>query len=186
MKPSKRETDAGQKALAIVGDLLSGQRHSRQTIKKKTGRSLPTADRWIRQIRATLPRTRIEPEGKTKWLVCDGRNEAPSKTATVGACVAASLASIFQGSQHERNLKDARDHMLRLRRVSYGDLDRKFYFVPRGGEHALPEGREQLDEIIDAILENKVLRFSYRHNDGAQDSPVVSTTARFFSIGRAS
>src|SRR4051812_21204261 len=101
------ELDAGQKLLVIVGDLLNGQRHSRRTVAHRAGRSLATADRWIDQIEAALPRVRRVREGKTTWLVWDERREAPSKTATVGACVAASLASIFEGSQHERNLKDA-------------------------------------------------------------------------------
>jgi predicted DNA-binding transcriptional regulator YafY len=136
-------------------------------------RSLPTADRWIEQIQEALPRVHRKREGKTSWLVYDSRQAVPSKRATVGACVAVSLASIFEGSQHERNLKDARDYLLRLRRADYGDLDRKFFFVPKGGEYALPEGREELDEVIDAILESKVLAFSYRHTDGTEERPSV-------------
>jgi len=155
--------------LTIVGDLLKGGRHSRRTIASRTGRSLPTADRWIDQIAESLPRVQRKREGKTTWLVYDGRLEVPSKRATVGACVAASLASIFEGSQHERNLKDARDYLLKLRRANYGDLDRKFLFAPKGGEYALPEGREQLDEVIDAILESRLLAFAYRHADGHEE-----------------
>jgi predicted DNA-binding transcriptional regulator YafY len=155
--------------LAIVGDLLRGERHSRRTIAAKTGRSLTTADRWIEHIADALPRVRREREGKTTWLAYDARQDVPSKTATVGACVAASLASIFEGSQHERNLKDARDYLLKLRRVAYGDLDRKFLFAPKGGEYALPAAREELDEAIDAILESKVLEFSYRHTNGSEE-----------------
>lgn len=167
MTSSSNEIDASQKLLVIVGDLLSGQRHSRRTIAQRAGRSLATADRWIDQIeRALSPRVRRVREGKTTWLVSDLRRESPSKAATVGACVAASLASIFEGSQHERNLKDARDYLLKLRGLSYGDLDRKFFFAAKGGELALPDARQELDEIIDTILENRVLAFSYRHNDG--------------------
>jgi predicted DNA-binding transcriptional regulator YafY len=169
MTSPSTELDAGQKLLVIVGDLLNGQRHSRRTIADRAGRSLATADRWIDQIDAALPRVRRVREGKTTWLVCDERREAPSKTATVGACVAASLASIFEGSQHERNLKDARDYLLKLRGLSYGDLDRKFFFAAKGGELALPDARQELDEIIDAVLESRVLGFSYRHNDGRSE-----------------
>jgi len=165
------KTDAD--ILVIVGDLLRGERHSRRTIAAKMHRSLPTADRWIEHIADAVPRVRRERDGKTTWLVYDARQDVPSKTATVGACVAASLASIFEGSQHERNLKDARDYLLKLRRVSYGDLDRKFLFAPKGGEYALPAAREELDEVIDAILESKVLEFSYRHANGTEERPRV-------------
>ena len=80
---------------------------------------------------------------------------------------------VFEGSQQERNLKDARDFLLRLRGESYGDLDRKFFLAPKGGECALPEKREELDEIVDALLDDHLLRFTYRHNDGVADTVKV-------------
>ncbi len=67
-------------------------------------------------------------------------------------------------------MRDARDYLLKLRGASYGDLDRKFFFAPKGGEYALPEAREELDETIDAILDGRVLRFAYRHNDGREEN----------------
>jgi hypothetical protein len=99
-------------------------------------------------------------EGKTTWLVHQGTRERPSRLAVVGACVSASLPSIFEGSGHERNLKDARDYLMRLRGERFGDLDRKFVFAPRGGESALPESAAALDEIIEALLDCRRLAFS--------------------------
>lgn len=166
------ENDAEPGLLAVVGDLLRGGRHNRQTIADASRRSLPTADRWIQRIE-TLPFVHSVKEGKTTWIVYDAPRSTPTKPATVGACVAASLAAVFEGTQHERNLRDARDYLLRLRGLSYGDLDRKFVFAPRGGELALPEAGGDLDEIIDALLETRMLRFEYRHNDGRRDNPLV-------------
>ena len=159
--------------LRVVGDLLRGDRHSRQTIARATGKSLPTADRWIDQIEAALPDVRRIRDGKTTWLTYDAKPAMPTKPATVGACVAASLAAIFEGTQHERNLKDARDYLLRLRGVTYEDLDRKFLFAPRGGEYALPESAGHLDEIIDALLDSRLLQFGYEHNSGQRERLVV-------------
>lgn len=169
------EADGATNLLAVVADLLRGEQHTRQSIHKRTGKSLPTADRWIDLIvKALKPSVRRRRHGKTTSIVYEGRREAPSKTATVGACVAASLASLFEGSAHERNLKDARDYMLRSRGDAYDDLDRKFFFAPKGGEYALPESREELDEIVDALLDNKMVSFLYRHNDGQKDHVTVS------------
>jgi predicted DNA-binding transcriptional regulator YafY len=166
------ESDAEHGLLAVVGDLLRGERHSRHTIADASGRSLPTADRWIEQIEG-LPHVRRIKEGKTTWILYESPRATPTKPATVGACVAASLAAVFEGTQHERNLKDARDYLLRLRGASYDDLDRKFVFAPRGGELALPEASGDLDEVIDALLETRLLRFDYRHNNGDRESPLV-------------
>jgi len=166
------EGDTVSTLLAVVADLLRGDKHSRRTIAETTGKSLPTADRWIDQIEATLPNTRRVRDGKTTWLVYDGRR-VPSKSAATGACVAASLASAFEGSAQERNLKDARDYILRERGEAYGDLERKFVLAPRGGEYALPEAGGELDEIVDALLQNARLRFEYQHNDGRSESLTI-------------
>jgi predicted DNA-binding transcriptional regulator YafY len=166
------EGDTVSTLLAVVADLLRGDRHSRRTIAETTGKSLPTADRWIDQIEAALPNTRRVREGKTTWLVYDGRR-VPSRSAATGACVAASLGALFEGSQQERNLKDARDFVLRERGETYVDLDRKFVLAPRGGESALPEAGDALDDVICALLENRRLRFYYTHNDGKSDALTI-------------
>jgi predicted DNA-binding transcriptional regulator YafY len=165
MKNADRDTTLAT-LLTVVADLLRGDRHSRRTIADSTGKSLPTADRWIEQLEEALPNVRRVREGKTTWIIYEGR-PLPSRSAATGACVAASLGAMFEGSQQERNLKDARDFVLRERGEFYGDLDRKFVLAPRGGESALPEAGPSLDAVVGALLENRRLRFDYAHNDGA-------------------
>jgi predicted DNA-binding transcriptional regulator YafY len=152
---------------------MQGVRHSRRTVAATTERSLPTADRWIEHILQLVPGMKTVKEGRTKFIVYGGGKEKPSKLAVVGACVAASLASMFEGTQHERNLKDARDHLLRQRGETYANLDRKFVFAPRGGEYALPEAAAGLDEVIDALLNTRILRFFYEHNSGHREQLAV-------------
>lgn len=162
------QTDTLAALLAVVADLLRGDRHSRRTIAQSTGKSLPTADRWIEHIQHAFPHIRRVRDGKTTWLVHEGRR-LPSTSTAVGACVAASLGSIFEGSRQERNLKDARDYILRERGETYGDLDRKFVLAARGGEHALPEHGGMLDHLVEAVLQSRRLRVEYRHNDGREE-----------------
>jgi predicted DNA-binding transcriptional regulator YafY len=169
-KPSE---DTVPTLLAVVADLLRGDRHSRRTIAKTSGKSLPTADRWIEHIAEAIPDVRRVKEGKTTWLVHEDHRRAPSRAAAVGACIAASLSSIFEGSEHERNLKDARDYVLRERGDVYADLDRKFVLAPRGGEYALPEAAASLDRIVEALLNNNRVRFSYKGNDGRLEEPTI-------------
>jgi predicted DNA-binding transcriptional regulator YafY len=169
------EPDLVANLLRVIAELLRGTRHSRQTIASVTQRSLPTADRWIAQIEAQLaPHVRKVREGNTTWLVYQGGAERPSIKAVVGACLAASVASVFEGSAQERNLKDARDHLLRLRGETFRDLDRKFFFVTKGGEYALPEKREELDEIIQALLDDRMLRFDYCRNSGEEEHLTIA------------
>lgn len=166
------EGDTVATLLSVVADLLRGGRHSRRTLASSTGKSLPTADRWLDQLEESLPSVRRFREGRTTWFVYDGRH-IPSRSAATGACVAASLGALFEGSQQERNLKDARDFVLRERGESYVDLDRKFVLAARGGESALPEAGPSLDDVIVAILESRRLRFEYAHNDGKVDAVTI-------------
>ena len=165
MMRKQSDGDTLASLLSVVADLLRGDRHSRRTISASTGKSLPTADRWIDQLEEALPNIRRLREANTTWLVYDARR-LPSHSAATGACVAASLGALFDGSRQERNLKDARDFVLRERGETYSDIERKFILAPRGGESALPEAGDALDVIIDAILESRRLHFGYTHNDG--------------------
>jgi predicted DNA-binding transcriptional regulator YafY len=171
---NRPDAESNALLLQIVADLLRGRHHSRRSIAAATGRSLATADRWIDQIVGTVPNVRKARVGRTTEIVYAGRHEMPTRTAAVGACISASLASVFEGSQQERNLKDARDYLLRLRGETYGDLDRKFFFVAKGGEISLPEKREDLDEVVDALLTETSLSFSYSHNDGKLETVNVA------------
>jgi hypothetical protein len=154
---------------AIIDELLRGRRHSRATIKEKTGKSLAAADRWLKLI-STFPGAEKRKEGRTTWVTLRPTVQKPTRPASIGACIATSLATLFEGTENERNFKDARDYMLRVRGDHYADLDRKFVFAPRGGEYVLPENAAYLDEVIDAILKTKLLRFNYTHNDGRTES----------------
>jgi predicted DNA-binding transcriptional regulator YafY len=167
MRKIPAEGDTVPKLLRVVAEIMQGRRYSRHTVAESTGRSLATADRWIEHILELVPHMKPVKEGRAKWVVYVGDDkEKPSKLAVVGACVAASLASMFEGTRHERNLKDARDYLMRQRGERYPDIDRKFVFAPRGGEYALPEGAGDLDEVIDGLLDGRRLTFSYQHNNG--------------------
>lgn len=172
IKKDAGSSDTLQTLLSVVADLLHGTRHSRRTIARSTRKSLPTADRWLDLLEDALPHVRRVREGNTTWLVYDG-HPTPSPSAATGACIAASLGTLFEGSKQERSLRDARDFVLRERGEVYADLDRKFVLAPRGGESALPEAGDALDEIIGAVLENRRLQFEYTHNDGATESPTI-------------
>lgn len=171
--PSKSGDDETiTKLLDIVADLIQGKRHSRHTIKEATNKSLTTADRWIERLESQLGAKRKR-EGRTVWLSLDVAAQAPTRSAVLGACAATSLAALFAGTAHERNLRDARDWMMKQRGEAFVDLDRKFVFAPRGGEYALPDGEANLDEIFEAVLKSRVLRFDYRHNAGNKESLTV-------------
>ena len=66
--------------LDVVRDLMLGGRHSRTTVARG-GVSLPTADRWLKLIEATVPGMKRVRIGKTAWLEwADWRRELSQVT----------------------------------------------------------------------------------------------------------
>jgi len=53
--------------LDVIRDLILGARYSRRSLQRM-GVSLPTADRWIREIARVIPWMRTVRAGKTTWL----------------------------------------------------------------------------------------------------------------------
>jgi predicted DNA-binding transcriptional regulator YafY len=50
------------------------------------------------------------------------------------------------------------------------DLDRKFWFVVRGGEPALSRNHNGLMEVIEALLQSNRIHFAYEHSDGQRQA----------------
>jgi predicted DNA-binding transcriptional regulator YafY len=50
------------------------------------------------------------------------------------------------------------------------DLDRKFWFVVRGGEPALSGNQSGLIEVIEALLHSNRIHFTYEHSDGQRQT----------------
>jgi hypothetical protein len=53
--------------LDVVRDLLRDEEHSRSSVVAEHGISFPTADRWLEQIRTTLPGVSKRKVGKVTW-----------------------------------------------------------------------------------------------------------------------
>lgn len=159
--------------LKVVADLMRGETHDKHSVAAMAQVSLQTAARWLKAIEAEIPGASPVPKGRARTLRFKAVGRAPSQRAVVGACVAASLASIFSGSEHEHNLREARDYLAHQRGHGYANLDRKFVFAPKGGEYALPDRAGELDELIDALLADRKVTFSYAHGDGRRERLAV-------------
>jgi len=155
--------------LGVLADLMRGKTHDRHSIADRCGIRPHAADRRLRLLVDLIPGVKEVQNGKIRAIRFEG--DGPRFPAVVAACVAASLGRMFEGSAHEQNMRDARTFLLeRLRhRRALVEVDRKFLFVIRGGEHAFPEGAGELDEVIDAVLDSRWVAFDYSHFSGQQE-----------------
>jgi predicted DNA-binding transcriptional regulator YafY len=112
----------------------------------------------------TLPVEQRRPGGRRAvFLRQPGQSKPVSLTTAVAACLGASMAPVFAGSAYAGGLLEAARHLARAtnREDRLEHLERKFFFIDRGGDAALPEASGALDEIVDAVIEEQPVAFQY-------------------------
>jgi predicted DNA-binding transcriptional regulator YafY len=156
----------------LVEDLLRGREHDRHSLAERLGVKPAMADRLMKAV-LRLPGVHEHKQGRRRTIKMDLASLAPAPPppypTAVAACFGASLWPLFEGSTYERGIRDAaRDVVGRTRRRAvFRDIDRKFWFLRRGGEVALLDRSPLLDEIIDAVLRHRVLSIEYTRFTGA-------------------
>jgi predicted DNA-binding transcriptional regulator YafY len=165
--------NALQRTLHILRDLMRGKVHDRHTAAVLVGIQPAAADRRLSAMEATIP-------GVVSRVVDNRRREyrfdaasmlnikRPTKQAVVAACFGASLGNLFEGS-YRAAMQEPLGHMVKRRRAKFREVDRKFWFVRRGGEGSLPGKEDLLHELIDALLEQNVTEIEYEHFEGKVD-----------------
>lgn len=169
--------NALQRTLLILRDLMRGKVHDRHSAAKAAGIKLAAADRRLSAIKAAIPGVVSSVrENRRREFRFDPTSmlsiERPTKQAVVAACLGASLGSLFEGS-YKAAMGEPLEHMSRRRRTRFADVDRKFWFVRRGGEGSLPGKENILHELIDALLEQNVTEIQYEHFNGEIDTSTI-------------
>lgn len=62
-----QKTGTVRPLLVVLAEMMRGQRHSRHTISRIVGCSLPTADRWLLALIEEIPGVVRFKEGKIVW-----------------------------------------------------------------------------------------------------------------------
>jgi predicted DNA-binding transcriptional regulator YafY len=149
----------------FVADLLKGKEHDRHSLAKRLGIQPPMADRLMNAAVEHLPQVVERREGKRRVV----RMAAPTTVAepsygmAVAACFGASLWPLFEGSNYQAGIRDALQQVIgrTKRRAVFKDIDRKFWFLARGGELALLDRAHLLDEVIEAVLHHRAISVEY-------------------------
>lgn len=156
--------------MLLVADLLCGRAHDRRSLAERLGIRPPMADRLINAALEHVPGVIEERAGKTRTIRFDPSRAGrlPSYPTAIAACFGASLWPLFEGSAYQNGIRDARLEVVgrTKRRAPFKDLDRKFWFLRRGGEAALLQRSALLDELVDAVLHHRVTLLEYERVGG--------------------
>ena len=165
-----------ERTARLVAALLSGREITREEATNLLGVRHAAADRQLEAIGRHIPLVRERRKGRLhvridRSKVSGGKERVPIATLIAG-CVGASLAKLFEGTSYEKGMHDLVHHLTRdaLHPERFQDFRRQFVFLVRGGEKALPEKEEVLEEVVDALQRRRPLQIRYRNFQGARRS----------------
>src|SRR5437868_11951615 len=163
-----------ERTARLVAALLSGREITRQEATSVLGVQNAAADRQLEAVGRHVPLVRERRKGRLhvridRSKIAGGKERVPIATLIAG-CVGASLAKLFEGTSYEKGMQDLVHWLSRdaLHPERLQDCRRQFVFLVRGGEKALPEKEELLEEVVDALQRRRGLRIRYRGFDGAR------------------
>jgi predicted DNA-binding transcriptional regulator YafY len=163
-----------QRTAKLIAALLSGRELTRAEIAALLGVRLAAADRQLEAIRRHVPLVREKRRGRVhlridRSKVAGGAERIPIAT-TIAACVGASLGKLFEGTNYEKGMHDLVQYVSRdaLHPERFQDSRRQFVFLVRGGEKALPEKEELLEEVVEALQRRRGLQIRYHAFDGSR------------------
>src|SRR2546423_9880773 len=162
-----------ERTARLVAALLPGREITREEATTLLGVRHAAADRQLEAIGRHIPLVRERRKGRLhvridRSKVSGGKERVPIATLIAG-CVGASLAKLFEGTSYEKGMHDLVHHLSRdaLHPERFQDFRRQFVFLVRGGEKALPENEEVLEEVVDALQRRRPLQIRYRNFQGA-------------------
>jgi predicted DNA-binding transcriptional regulator YafY len=186
-----------ERTAKLIAALLSGRDLARAEITALLGVHVAAVDRQLEAIGRHIPLVREKRHGRLHVRVdrskVVGKPERIPIATIIAACVGASLSRLFEGTNYEKGMRDLVHYVSRdaVHPERFQDSRRQFVFLVRGGEKALPEKEELLEEVVDALQRSRRLEIRYRDFDGARHSVRIEPLSlavydhQLYVIGRA-
>jgi len=154
----------------LVSDLLQGKEHDRHSLARRLAIRPAQADRLLNAAAEHLPGIQDRRDGKQRKVRMNvaATIAEPGYATAVAACFGSSLWPLFEGSAYQTGIRDALAHVVgrTKRRAVFKDIDRKFWFLRRGGEPALLDRAPLLDEVLEAVLHGRAISIAYTRFQG--------------------
>ncbi len=164
-----------QRPALLLSELLRGESLDRQKVALLLGIKVAAADRQLRALMTLKGVKKRRDRGKTLYSF-EAPAEEPTLASLVASGLAASFARLFEGSDYMTGMREVRDTLIARapRRHRFRHIERKLLFLLQGGEQAITQPKSPLEEVIQAVLEEKKLSMHYEHFNGKQERVTVS------------
>lgn len=160
----------------LVTELLRGKVLTAKTIARLAGVKVAAAQGKLRALLSIEGAVREKSGRETAVKLATLLPRDPVGGLDVAsACLVSSFSSTLRETSLAQPIRGLVERLAKSNReyASAADLDRKFWFVVRGGEAALPSRAGDLVELVEALLANKRIRFDYEHSDGSRERKIT-------------
>lgn len=172
-----------RRAIRLIDALVQGSTLSVNEAREVTGVEVARTRQMIDTLVEEADWAEYAPGAPRRVRLVGIRRVEVSEEVAIAACFAATLAPLFEGTNLENGMRNILRYLVDASEQpeKYRDLERKFFFVRRGGEVALPSRAKALERIVRAILDTRYVRLTFI-KFGAEKETTTDTFAPL-SIG---
>lgn len=162
-----------RRLLEIIRALIDGERLDRYEVARRYKVQPQTAHRQLTTIREVLPIV-VEKDGRRNVYTFNRKEfeETPSVAEALAASFGAGFAKMFRGTTYERQLREIRERIVRrlgsARQEQFRHIGRKLMVLSHQ-ETLLDDRQGILDDVLEGLLKQKVLKVSYEHFEGDRE-----------------
>ena len=189
-KEESRGKDVGR-TLRMLGVLMSGRRLDAKLASKQFGINPEGALRNLKLLSSIVPGVKRTPEGQKHVFDFDpvaafGEEPLTKTRPSIASAIAVTLGSafsrVFAGTQYqvdlERLRQDVVEQLAGVWKQHFTELGRKFVVIC-GGEEILGDRAPLLEDVLDAVLKQKVVTMKYQKFAG----PTAERVVKPYSLG---
>ena len=164
---AERSRDASRRAFQLVNLLLQGQQPTVDEASAAIGVQAPRVRELMKELKREVDCAEFTGSHPKRIRLMGVRQGTPSHEMAIGACLAASLAPLFAGTVLESGVIDGLRYVIDASpsAAKFSEIERKFFFVGRGGESGLPRNAKQLKLLTMAILEQREITLTHSRFD---------------------
>lgn len=164
--------------LRLVAELHAGKNVGRKRAREILGTAVAAADAQLRRIVDLLPVERFTSSGQVFYRWKHDRSRATRTThlsTVLAGYFGSSLGRLFEQTAYASGMREAAETLAAMspRATRFENADRKFVFLSRGGELALPDNEAVLSDLVQMLLDSSRAKIAYRSVDGRRRTLVV-------------
>ncbi|SRR6266852_3097244 len=174
-RPKQGRLSGIKRTVGLIAELMAGRTFAAKIAAEKLGVKVAAAARQLRAIEA-LPGMSRDRSSKAHVWQYTPHASSLGYDKVIAACLGSSLAPAFEGTQYRAGFESVRQWIIEqsaLRR-NFRNIDRKFRVLLQGGEVGLSREDSPLDEVLDALLKERMIKVTYEHFGGQKQTLVVA------------